>query len=490
MKKKLLCLLILFCFLCTGCSQPHQPPDPPSASEDPVPLEPTHATEPGSEEDTESPVSPLLEDYLTESNLLDAPVREYGESASHMQMEEDFVARILYPTGDIEALDTAVENWVQQTVAFYQNESVASGADGDSAELTVDYSSYLINDTFVGVKLIGIYDRPYLAHPIDVSASFNANITDGNILTIDDLLLQDGRDALQNIVLQDAGISAEFVDENLLNHWLLTPEGLEITLVRGDYLPMSDGTVTLLYSYEKLDGILSLSGAAPQEPPAQDDPQPAPTPETNNVASAVDPSKPMLALTFDDGPSAHTARLLDVFAAHGGKGTFYVVGNMLDGRAETLRRMAAEGHEIGGHSWNHRQLTKLSAEEVTDQLMSTRAKIYSITGIDATTMRPPYGSCNDQVKAIAGELGIALINWSVDTEDWKYKDADTVYQAVMDGAKNGAIILCHDLHKTTVDAMERAIPALIAEGYQLVTVTELLTSDGGTVNAGTLYYKG
>ena len=106
-----------------------------------------------------------------------------------------------------------------------------------------------------------------------------------------------------------------------------------------------------------------------------------------------------------------------------------------------------------------------------------------------TTMRPPYGSCNDQVKANAGELGIALINWSVDTLDWKYKNADTVYQAVMDGAKDGAIILCHDLHKTTVDAMEQAIPALIAEGYQLVTVTELLTSDGGTINAGKLYYN-
>ena len=488
MKKKLLCLLMLVCFLCTGCSQPQKPQEPSSTAEDSVPLEPSYATDPASEA-TEPPVSPLLEDYLTESTLLEAPVREYGESISHMQMEEDFVARILYPSGDLESLDTAVENWVQQTAAYYQAESVGSNADGDSAELTVDYSSYLIQNAFVSVKLIGIYDRPYLAHPIDISASFNASKTTGKLLAIEDVLLPDGKEALQDMVIKDAGVVAEFVDENLLNHWLLTPDGLEITLVRGDYLPMSDGTVTLLYSYEKLDDILSLSGPAPQEPPVQDDPQPAPTPETNNLSSTADPSKPMLALTFDDGPSAHTERLLDAFAAHGGKGTFYVVGNMLDGRPDTLRRMAAEGHEIGGHSWNHRQLTKLGTEELTDQFMSTRAKIYEITGIDATTMRPPYGSCNDQVKAKAGELGIALINWSVDTLDWKYKNADTVYQAVMDGAKDGAIILCHDLHKTTVDAMERAIPALIAEGYQLVTVTELLTSDGGTVNAGKLYYN-
>lgn len=488
MKKKLLCLLMLFCFLCTGCNQPQQPQDPPSTSEDPDSLEPSHATDQGAEKGAEPPVGSLLEDYLTGSNLPDSPVREYGESASHIQMEEDFVARILYPTGDLDLLDAAVENWVQQTAAYYQAESVGSSADGDNAELTVDYSSYLIEGTFVSVKLLGIYDRPYLAHPIDISASFNANKTTGKLLTIEDVLLPEGKEALQDMVIRDADVVAEFVDENLLNHWLLTPDGLEITLVRGDYLPMSDGTVTLMYSYENLEGILSLSGSTPQPIPVPDTPQSISLPETNNHSSTADPSKPMLALTFDDGPSAHTERLLDAFAAYGGKGTFYVVGNMLDGRPDTLRRMAAEGHEIGGHSWNHRQLTKLSTEELTDQLMSTRAKIYEITGTDAATMRPPYGSCNDQVKAKAGELGIALVNWSVDTLDWKYKNADTVYQAVMDGAKDGAIILCHDLHKTTVDAMERAIPALIAEGYQLVTVTELLTSDGGTINAGKLYY--
>jgi len=489
LKQRILCLLIALTLLCTGCAQFQQTQDPPQNSENNgTALITPEKTDPPSGQDNGTTGIPLLEDYLKSSDIPKTPVRDYGESVSYMQMEEDFVARILYPKDSVESLDVAVEDWVQQTAAHYQTESIGSSVSGDCAELTVDYSSYLIEDTFVSVKLLGIYDRPYLAHPIDVSASFNANKTTGKLLDIDDILLSGGKEALKNMVVKDAEVAEESVDENLLNHWLLTPSGLEITLVRGDYLPMSSGTVTLLYSYEQLHGILSLSGTTQQEQSAEESPQLAPAPETSNP-TLVDPSKPMLALTFDDGPSAHTERLLDAFAAHGGKGTFYVVGNMLDGRSETLQRMAAEGHEIGGHSWNHRQLTKLSAEELTDQLMSTRAKIYSITGVDATTMRPPYGSCNDQVKAKAGELGIALINWSVDTLDWKYKNADTVYKAIMDGAKDGAIILCHDLHKTTVDAMERAIPALIAEGYQLVTVTDLLTSNGGTMNSGVLYYK-
>ena len=492
MKRRLLCLWIVLALLCTACAQPPEPsvsPEQPPAQESPQQTE--SPKEPDPIPEINPTVDPMLESYLTVPTRMETPVREYGESLSHLEMTESFVARILYPVGDLKALDDAVENWAQQTTAYYQAESADIRISETPSELTVEYNSYLIDDALVSVKLRGVYDSPHLAHPIDVSASFNASKVTGALLRIEDVLLPGGKETLQNMVTRDAGIAEKNIDKNLLHHWLLTHEGLEITLVRGDYLPMSDGTVVLLYSYETLEEILSFPGAAPQQPPAQEDP--IVTPPVEDVPAVppavTPPSGPMLALTFDDGPSAHTDRLLDALSVNGAKATFYVVGNMLDGRANTLRRMTADGHEIGGHSWNHRQLTNLSAEELTDQLMSTRAKIYSITGVDATTARPPYGSCNNQVKETAAKLGIALVNWSVDTLDWKYKDADTVYQAVMDSAKDGAIILCHDLHKTTVDAMERAIPALLAEGYQLVTVTELLTSQGGTVNAGTLYYK-
>ena len=173
----------------------------------------------------------------------------------------------------------------------------------------------------------------------------------------------------------------------------------------------------------------------------------------------------MIALTFDDGPSAHTDRLLDIFKKYGGKGTFFVVGYLIDSRPETLKRIAAEGHEIGNHSWNHKQLTTLDEKELTDQIMKTRAKIYDITGVDVHIMRPPYGAYNDFVRKIAEKLEVPLINWSVDTVDWKTKNAQAVYNEIMKSTKDGSIILCHDLHKTTVDAMETVIPKLIADGY-------------------------
>ena len=203
----------------------------------------------------------------------------------------------------------------------------------------------------------------------------------------------------------------------------------------------------------------------------------------------IDITKPMIALTFDDGPSAHTQRLLDIFRTYGGKGTFFVLGSTLDSRQETLRRIANEGHEIGNHSWSHSQFTDISSAEVKNEIMKTRTKIYDITGVDCTIVRAPHGSCNDRIKAIGKELGVSFVNWTLDTLDWKSKNANAVYNELMKDVADGYIILCHDLHKTTVDAMERLIPDLIEKGYQLVTVTELLTCRGGEIIPGEIYYK-
>ncbi|MBR6675842.1 MAG: polysaccharide deacetylase family protein, partial [Clostridia bacterium] len=203
----------------------------------------------------------------------------------------------------------------------------------------------------------------------------------------------------------------------------------------------------------------------------------------------IDPSKPMIALTFDDGPSAHTDRLLDIFAQYGAKGTFFVVGDLIDNRPSTVVRIVQEGHDIGGHGWSHKKLTTITEEEITDQIMLTRAKIYEVTGFDSHIMRPPYGSFNDTVKAVGALLGVSFIHWSVDPMDWKTKNADAVYNEIMRTAKDGAIVLCHDLHKSTVDAMELVIPQLIAEGYQLVTVSELMEYSGIDIEAGNVYFK-
>ncbi len=208
------------------------------------------------------------------------------------------------------------------------------------------------------------------------------------------------------------------------------------------------------------------------------------------ICDEIDPEKPMIALTFDDGPSVHTPRLLNIFKKHGGKGTFFVVGNLLDNNKLTAKRIVKEGHEIASHSWSHPDMSKISLEKVRDEMAQTHQKIYDITGVEPKIIRPPYGAYNETVCYVAHTCKESVITWSVDTLDWKTRNADAVYRAVMNSAYDGAIILCHDLHGTTVDAMEKVIPDLIKRGYQLVTVSQLLTVKGIEMEAGKVYYRG
>ena len=204
----------------------------------------------------------------------------------------------------------------------------------------------------------------------------------------------------------------------------------------------------------------------------------------------IDPDKPMIALTFDDGPSIHTPRLLDMFEKYGGKGTFFVVGNLIDRNLQTVKRIVDDGHEIANHSWSHPDLKNLSASKVQKELTKTHDKIFEATGVNAKFMRPPYGSYNNNVKKSAYNCTEAVLTWSVDTLDWKTRNANSVYNSIMSSAYDGAIILCHDLHGTTVDAMERVIPDLQEKGYQLVTVSQLYAMRGYRIYAGNVYYRG
>ncbi|MBR3825337.1 MAG: polysaccharide deacetylase family protein [Lachnospiraceae bacterium] len=408
-----------------------------------------------------------------------------------MQMGEDLVIRILYPETNLPAMDDAITHWVNETVAEYQAECLGYQTNGDCGELTAEYESYLTDNRWISIQITGIFDKPYLAHPIDIIGSFHGDLSTGQSIRLEDLLVPSGYSILETMVATAAGVETTLIDEHFLDHWVLTSEGLEITLPRGTYLPMSEGTKVLFYPYAELEGILSFSG----ESVTVQVPSPVPTFTPPKVSTApqtqlIDPTKPMVALTFDDGPGKHTSRLLDIFASYGGNGTFFVIGNILENRADVINRMVSEGHEIGGHSWDHRQLTKLNASDLNNQLTGTRTKIYELTGTDTALLRPPYGSYNSQVQNMCKDMGIVMVNWSLDTLDWKYKDADRLYHTIMDEVQDGDIILCHDLHGSTVDAMEKVIPELIARGYQLVTVSELLDQRGDVIEAGEVYYRG
>ena len=207
----------------------------------------------------------------------------------------------------------------------------------------------------------------------------------------------------------------------------------------------------------------------------------APTPagQTKNTYSQCHVDGPYVAMTFDDGPHAeNTPRLLDMLKQRGIKATFFVVGQCAAEYPDIMKRIVAEGHEIANHSWSHPQLSKMGEGPVTDQLQRTHDVIVQTTGVTPKIMRPPYGAFTANQRNWAfHKWGYKTILWDVDPLDWKIRNAEHVKGVILKETVNGSIILSHDIHKTTVDAMPTTLDALAAKGFKFLTVSELVAMD-------------
>ncbi|HET6746837.1 MAG TPA: polysaccharide deacetylase family protein [Candidatus Saccharimonadales bacterium] len=192
------------------------------------------------------------------------------------------------------------------------------------------------------------------------------------------------------------------------------------------------------------------------------------------AGNIINPDGRMLALTFDDGPDNLTPSVLDRLDTYQSHATFFVLGHLVDTYKATLQRAIREGSEIGNHSWNHPDLRSLSPAELEWQVGATQAAIQVATGgYTPRLMRPPYGGTNSLVAHYLETHGLRQALWNVDTDDWRDRDAEVIYNRIMANAADGRIILLHDIHPTSVQAALRAIRDLKAQGFQLVTASDL-----------------
>ena len=188
----------------------------------------------------------------------------------------------------------------------------------------------------------------------------------------------------------------------------------------------------------------------------------------------IDPSLPMVALTFDDGPGKLTNQVLDILERYDAVATFYVIGMQVEDHSETILRAVNMGCEIANHSWSHRSLERISIDSVRTQLQTTNFVIESITGVAPVSMRPPFGRTNSNVQSISRDLGMSVVMWSVDPSDYLEKSAYSIYSHIMGEVRDRDIILLHDVYDRSIEATRSLVPELIERGFQLVTVSELL----------------
>lgn len=198
-------------------------------------------------------------------------------------------------------------------------------------------------------------------------------------------------------------------------------------------------------------------------------------------------SKPKVALTFDDGPHPqYTQKILNALKKYKGHATFFVVGKRAEKYKSTIRKIIANGNQIGNHTYDHIKLTKLSESGIKDELNKTSDILQNIIHKRPSIIRPTYGSVNDRVKSYAGA---PIILWSIDTMDWKTENKNTTINKVMGKVKDGDIVLMHDLYKTSAQAADVIIQRLSSQGYQLVTIDELFAARGEKPVNGNVYYE-
>lgn len=194
--------------------------------------------------------------------------------------------------------------------------------------------------------------------------------------------------------------------------------------------------------------------------------------------------RPMVALTFDDGPGKYTDKLLDCLEENNAKATFFMLGQNVGYFPDTVKRMHESGMELGNHSYDHTILTSTTKDGVVQQMEKTNNAIREACGVPADVMRPPGGSYNETVASL---VGLPIITWTIDTRDWATRNADNTYKVTLDNVKDGSIVLMHDIHESSVEACLRLIPDLIDRGFRLVTISQLAQEKGITLENGVNY---
>jgi polysaccharide deacetylase family sporulation protein PdaB len=195
---------------------------------------------------------------------------------------------------------------------------------------------------------------------------------------------------------------------------------------------------------------------------------------------SVETEEQKVALTFDAAwGNEDTDRILDILKAHQVHATFFMTGDWVENYPEDVKRIYAEGHDLGNHSENHKNMTQLSEEEQKAEIQAVHERVKQLTGADMQLFRAPYGAYDDGVIRAAEACGYYSIQWSVDSLDWKDYGVDNILQTVLEHAElqNGAIILCHNGAAFTADALDALLTGLEEKGYQIVPVSELIYKD-------------
>jgi len=445
---------------------------------------------------------------------------EFGISELIRHNNDPIHAYIRFPQSGNPTLDNPISGWAHgiyndmasEFLAIQEHEPRALG------EVNVHFNSFVIDNRYAGILETGKISYSMTSEPIpgqEIVKSFNIDLQRDRFLESGDILdFSKTEDIISPLLVTRMRVEhpsteghLNFVDESWLGNLVIGHRGIIVVLEKGKQLPDTFPTLTVTLPYDELGSALLIRRDPPLETAPTPEITPQPLPDFDNItivdddgveityelprqSNTIDPSKPMIALSFSDGPGLYTDLFLDLLEKHNVRATFCVVGNIANTNPDSLQRAVDLGSEVIGQSWDHRNLAKLSAEDVRPQILETSEVIFDITETELLMFRPPYGAVSDTLREVAAELGYVIVYWSVDPEDWNTDNPDDVYYSVLQRVKDGSIVLSHEIYRSTLLAYQHLIPELIEQGFQLVTVSELLYHKYGELTPGNVYYSG
>ena len=264
-------------------------------------------------------------------------------------------------------------------------------------------------------------------------------------------------------------------------HFNFKDEGLEILFPPYQIASWADGEIKITIPYEEINNLLKEE----YRNTSKEEEVVSIIPEVRDLTKYQD--KKLIAFTFDDGPSeTNTNYLLDNLDKYDAKVTFFVLGSRVNSNKETIKRAYLEGNDIGSHTYNHRNLNLLSDVALMDEVKKTNEAIKEVIGTSPTLLRPPYGNLTDHGKELAN---MSIILWNIDPLDWKYKDKNRVANEIIEHAHDGAIVLVHDIYKSSVEGALLAMEELQKQGYAFVTINEMAQLRGIKLDTTTSYFS-
>ncbi len=396
---------------------------------------------------------------------------------------------VRYPVVGNEAVDMAIAKRVDDMASVFKTQVQTLRSDGRTRmTMATDYESYQTGDTLVSVKFNIHKELPKEDESGDSIETYTYRLSDGAEIALSDVFTEGYLEFLAGKTTEFAGTqtgvmkvgATEAVDTNF-RYYTWNEDGLTLYFPGGMLMEGTSETFSFTIPMEELAPYLAMDltgdGQTAQGP----------------VSGKVDPTKPMVCLTFDDGPKAATTpELLDILEANDARATFFVVGSALEGNGaeDIIRRELELGCQVGNHTAEHKNFKEISDEEIESQIEGVNDIMKSWGFPICSTVRPPYGGWNNHV---IGQVKYPMARWNVDTEDWKTKDPAATIQCVLYDEKlqaaDGDIILMHDIHPETIEACKTIIPELKARGFQLVTMEEMFAAKGIPYEAGKVYYS-